>query len=133
MALKWNFQTLWLIYDTVNNKRMILTNSSIQFWVVYRITSQSLVFINPIPYNFWLTLSLIKKLTPIYLACYFQYIMTTEKIFSITGKEVSKIKAYCKSNGDNAEASDVSNINYKNGLHVFTILFGCGLSIRYWH
>ena len=55
--------------------------------------------------------------------------MTTEKIFSITGKEVSKIKAYCKSNGENAETSDVSNINYLNGLHVFTILFGCGLSM----
>ena len=55
--------------------------------------------------------------------------MATEKIFSITGKEIAKEKACCKNIDGNAEASDVSNINYKSGLHVFTILFGCGLSM----
>ena len=55
--------------------------------------------------------------------------MATEKIFSITGKEIAKEKACCKNSDGNAEASDVSTINCKSGLHVFTILFGCGLSM----
>ena len=55
--------------------------------------------------------------------------MTTEKIFSITGKVIPKIEAWCKNNEGSAEASDVPKINYKSGLHVFTILFGCGLSM----
>ena len=55
--------------------------------------------------------------------------MTTEKIFSITGKGIPKIEAWCKNNEGNTEESDVSNINYKSGLHVFTILLGCGLSM----
>ena len=52
--------------------------------------------------------------------------MATEKIFSITGKEIPKEKSW--KNGK-AEGLEVAKISYINGLHVFTILIGCGLAM----
>jgi len=55
--------------------------------------------------------------------------MTNEKIFTITGKEIFKEKS-CSIKGDGKDiGSEVSTISYRNGLHVFTILFGCGLAM----
>ena len=55
--------------------------------------------------------------------------MTSEKIFSITGKEIPKEKPCSKNNDTTAETSDISKISYRHGLHVFTILIGCGLAM----
>ena len=55
--------------------------------------------------------------------------MNTEKIFSITGKEIAKRKSSIEKDDGKAEASDVANISYVSGLHVFTILIGCGLAM----
>ena len=55
--------------------------------------------------------------------------MTTEKIFSITGKENSEETSCSKNDDGKTEASVVSNISYINGLHVITILVGCGLAM----
>ena len=55
--------------------------------------------------------------------------MTSEKIFSITGKEITKEKSCTKIDDATAERSDIAKISYIHGLHVFTILFGCGLAM----
>ena len=55
--------------------------------------------------------------------------MTNEKIFSITGKEILNDKSCSRNDDGKDECSEVSTVNYKNGLHVFTILFGCGLAM----
>ena len=55
--------------------------------------------------------------------------MTAEKIFTITGKVILKEKSCSKNDDRKDEGSEVSTVNYKNGLHVFTILFGCGLAM----
>ena len=55
--------------------------------------------------------------------------MASEKVFSITGKEVPKEKEGERNDKEMAEATDSSNAKYINGLHVFTILFGCGLAM----
>ena len=55
--------------------------------------------------------------------------MTNEKIFSITGKEILKEKCCSKNDDGKAEVSEVSTVSYRNVLHVFTILLGCGLAM----
>ena len=55
--------------------------------------------------------------------------MATEKIFSITGKEIFKDKSCSKNDDRKDEASEVSTVNYKSRLHVFTILFGGGVAM----
>ena len=55
--------------------------------------------------------------------------MTNEKIFSITGKEIIKEKSFTENDDEKDEESEVSSISYRSGLHVFTILFGCGLAM----
>lgn len=55
--------------------------------------------------------------------------MTNEKIFSITGKEILKDISCIKNDDGKDEGSEVSTVNYRSGLHVFTILFGCGLAM----
>ena len=55
--------------------------------------------------------------------------MSNEKIFSITGKEVLKEQSCSKKDDRKDEGPEVSTISYRSGLHVFTILFGCGLTM----
>ena len=55
--------------------------------------------------------------------------LTTEKIFTITVKEILKEKSCRKNDNGKDEGSEVSTISYRSGLHVFTILFGCGLAM----
>ena len=55
--------------------------------------------------------------------------MTEEQVFSITGKEILNDK-FCSKNDDGKdEELGVSTVNYRSGLHVLTILFGCGLAM----
>ena len=55
--------------------------------------------------------------------------MATEKIFSIPGKEILKDKSCNKNDDGKDEESEVLTVNYRSGLHVFTILLGCGLAM----
>ena len=55
--------------------------------------------------------------------------MATEKIFSITGKEVPKQEPSQSSDEEIAETSFAPRFNYWNGLHVFSILGGCTLAM----
>ena len=55
--------------------------------------------------------------------------MATKKIFSITGKEVPKQELPQSYDDRIAGTSLVSRVSYWNGLHVFSILFGCGLAM----
>ena len=55
--------------------------------------------------------------------------MASEKIFSITGKEIRKQKASQKKDDKIAEKSLISSIRYWNGFHVFSVLSGCGLAM----
>ena len=55
--------------------------------------------------------------------------MANEKIFSITGKEILKDKPCCKNDDGKDEGSEVFTVNYRSGLHVFTMLLGCGLAM----
>ena len=55
--------------------------------------------------------------------------MTNEKIFTITCKKIHKEKSCCKNDDRKAEVSKDSTVSYRNGLHVITILFGCGLAM----
>ena len=55
--------------------------------------------------------------------------MGTKKIFSISGKEVTKEELPQSYDDRIAETALVSRVSYSNGLHVFSILFGCGLAM----
>ena len=55
--------------------------------------------------------------------------MTTEKIFSITGKEILKENSRVKNDDAKDQGSQGSTIRYRSGLHIFTILFGCWLAM----
>ena len=53
--------------------------------------------------------------------------MTTEKIFSITGKEVSGETSLKKCNGKKSRSRDAGT--YWEGLHIFSTLCACGLAM----
>ena len=55
--------------------------------------------------------------------------MTNEKTSSIDGNEILKETSCSKSDEVKDKSLEVTTVNYKNGLHVFTILFGCGLAM----
>ena len=57
--------------------------------------------------------------------------MTTEKIFYISGREISKdnSKRFKEKNAQRVSSFDASNNIYWYGLHVFSILCACGLAI----
>ena len=55
--------------------------------------------------------------------------MTTGKIFMVDGGESSKEQPSNRRNGKIAWKSNDSNINYWSGLHVFSILCCCGLTM----
>ena len=53
--------------------------------------------------------------------------MTTKKIFSITGREVSGETSLKKSNGRKLRSKD--DAAYWEGIHIFSIFFACGLAM----
>ena len=55
--------------------------------------------------------------------------MISEKVFCITGMDISKRKLFDENHGKGDRSSNVANTSFWNGLHVISISFACGLAM----